>query len=320
MRIITNLKQLNRQFRRPVVTIGIFDGVHLGHKKILAAVRQEAAREKGTSVVVTFNPHPKKVLNLIGVPPLLISLRHRLRLIEAEGIDAACVIDFSGAFASRRAHDFVKEVLVQKIGARCVITGEDFRFGRKKEGDAGLLKALGARHGFLVKTVPLFKIGQTPVSSTRIRRLITAGSLAAAARLLGRPVSVLGTVVRGSRLGRQIGYPTANIDPHHEAIPPEGVYAVYAICGRKRYKAILNIGRRPTFDRTKHLEPRTQNLEPKTQGPIIETHILGFAKKIYGKDIEVVFVKKLRPEKKFSSRDRLVKQIRIDERNADMIL
>jgi len=306
MRIITNLRQLHRQFRKPVVTIGIFDGVHLGHKKILRQVAKEAKHIRGTSVVVTFNPHPMEVLDMIGSPPLLVSLRHRLDLIANEGIDVACVLNFSKTLAKRNASEFIKKIMIQKIGVHSIVIGSDFKFGRNQKGDIGLLKSFGKKFGFHARRVPLLRVRKTPVSSTRIRELIVGGKLKKASRLLGRGVSVLGTVIKGSKRGRILGYPTANIDPHHEAIPPSGVYAVYVVCEGKRYKGILNIGFRPTFDTTAE--------------PTIEVHIAGFKKRIYGKDIEVIFVRKLRNEKKFLTKERLIKQIKIDEANAYMVL
>lgn len=309
MKIITNLRQLNRQFRKPVVTIGIFDGVHLGHKKILKQVVNEAKIIRGTSMVVTFNPHPKRVLDIIGAPPLLVSVKHRLNLIEKEGLDAAVVLDFDEAFARCDARKFVEKVLVEKIGVNSIILGANFKFGKDRKGDIGLLKSMGRRFGFSAEQAPLFKVNSRPVSSTRIRQLVMSGRLIEALRLLGRPCSTLGTVIKGSRRGRLLGYPTANMNPHHEAIPPSGVYAVYVMVNSKRYKGILNIGTRPTFD-------KTQNAKE----PTIETHIFGFNNSIYGKDIEVIFIKKIREERKFSSKEELIKQIRIDEHTAHMLL
>jgi len=307
MKIITNLKQLTEKFRKPVVAIGIFDGVHLGHKKVLKMAAEKARRLSGTSIVVTFDPHPQRVLDTIGAPPLLVSTKHRLNLISKEGMDVACVLNFNEAVAGHAASEFVKKTLVKKLGAHTIVIGSDFRFGRSKKGDINLLRRLGKEFNFTVIGVPLLKIGPGPVSSTRIRALIMSGKLKEASGLLGRPVSILGTVVKGNRRGRLLGYPTANINPHHEAIPPSGVYAVYAMFEGRKYKGILNIGRRPTF-----LNDGAE--------PTIETHIFGFGKSIYGKDIEVIFVKRLREEKRFPGKKELVKQIRIDERRAFVVL
>lgn len=311
MRIITNLSLPGKKLKNPVVAIGIFDGIHRGHKKLLRRVIEAARLIKGTSVVVTFDPHPSNILDMIGAAPLLVSLKHRLHLIAAEGIDAAYVLNFNKTLARYTAPEFVKKILVKKIGARAVIIGSDFRFGKDKKGDIGLLESMGKKFGFSVEEVPLFGVGPKPVSSTRIRGLISSGRLKEASRLLGRPVSVLGTVIRGSKRGRILGYPTANINPHHETIPPSGVYAVYAMFNKKRYKGILNIGFRPTFNKD-HRPPQKE--------PVIEVHLFGFDKGIYGKDIEVIFTRKLREEKRFSGREALVKQIRIDEHAANVLL
>lgn len=308
MRIITNLRLLKRRFTRPVVAIGIFDGIHKGHKKVLQAVAKEARRINGTSVVLTFDPHPAGVLDLIGSPPLVVSLRHRLALLEKEGIDAACVLNFNESLARRTAQEFIEKILVKKIGAHLLVIGSDFRLGFQKRGGINLLKRLGKRFGFSVKRLPLFKSGGSPISSTRLRSLIASGDLKDAQKLLGRRVSILGTVARGSRRGRVLGYPTANVNPHHEVVPPRGVYAVYVIVENKKYNGVLNIGIKPTFRKAPNLSP------------IIEVHILGFNKKIYGKDIEIQFVKKLRDEKKFQNKTELINQIKIDGDKANMIL
>jgi len=312
MKIITNLKYLHRQFKAPVVALGIFDGVHLGHKKIFKEVIKEAKCLSGASVAVTFNPHPRRVLDMIGAPPLLVSLKHRLALMEMEGLDVAVVLDFNKDLAGYSAEEFVKKILVNKIGARQVIVGANFKFGKDKTGDINFLRYAGQRFGFSVKGVRLHKVGSLPVSSSRIRSMITSGRLKEASGLLGRPVSILGTVTSGSRRGRTLGYRTANVNPHHEAIPAGGVYAVYVLIGRKTYKGILNIGCRPTFQKRSRL--------PGDDATVIEVHIFGFNKDIYGRDIEVIFVKRLRAEKKFPNKEILVKQIKIDERKAHMIL
>jgi riboflavin kinase / FMN adenylyltransferase len=307
MRIITNLRQIKRRFKRPVVAIGIFDGVHLGHKQILKMVSRKARRINGTSVAITFNPHPAKILDLIGAPPLLVSLKHRIQLIKNERLDVAIVLNFNATFSRYDARVFVEKVLVKKLGLCHIIIGRDFGFGKNKTGDINLLRSLGRRHGFAAEEAPLLKIGSRPVSSTRIRALIMKGDLPKAARCLGRPVSVLGTVVKGSKRGRLLGFPTANINPHHEVIPPSGVYAVRVVIGFARYNGILNIGTRPTFREKDH-------------EPTIEAHIFGFKGNLYNKDIEVIFIKRIRGEKRFKNKEELISQIRIDEHSALMVL
>ena len=313
MKIITDLRQLGKKNKRPVITIGIFDGVHRGHKKILRVVLDKARELHAAGMVITFNPHPERILDAIGAPPLLVSLKHRLNLIAAEGLDAACVLNFNETFARYDAAEFIKSFLVKKIGAQAIAIGSNFRFGRGKKGGIGLLRSMGKKYGFSVYGVPLLKIDSKTVSSTRIRKLLTDGKLARAKRLLGRSVSVLGTVIKGNGRGRFLGFPTANINPHHEAIPTSGVYAVCAIVGSRIYKGVLNIGQRPTFVKTPGAAFRTAE-------PSIEVHIFNFDKDIYGRDIEIIFIKRLREERKFASAEKLRKQITIDARNANMVL
>lgn len=291
MKVIYGIKKI-KKFKKAVVALGVFDGVHLGHKNILEAAVKKARSTGGESVVLTFWPHPQKEESLY-------SLEHRLRLIGALGIDACIVINFNRRFAMVKAQDFIKNILFKKIGARYVYVGENFRFGRNAQGDCGTLEKLSAIYNFKVKIFRIIKINNRPVSSTHIRFLIKKGDLNAARRLLTRRVSVLGTVIRGIRLGRRLGFPTANIDPHHEVIPPKGVYAVRIIFGDEKFKGACYIGGRPT------LKPR----RPKTN---IEVYVFNLNKNIYGKYLEIQFIKKLRDDKKFNSLAALAKQIKKD--------
>ena len=251
-------------------------------------------------------------MRLIGTPPLLASLRQRIELIRHAGIDIVCVLDFNAAYARRSAADFIEKTLVGIIGVHTVVIGSDFRFGRSQRGDLALLTALGTKFGYAVEGVPPVIKSSLPVSSTRIRALIQRADLAGARSLLGREVSINGIVVRGSRRGRRIGVPTANIRPYHDAVPPSGVYAVYVIIDGKRYRAALSIGTRPTF--------RNSGKSGADARPVIEAHIFGFNRKIYGKEVEVIVVKRLREQTRFSDTAKLLQQIRIDERNARMVL
>lgn len=307
MKIITNLKELNCQFKRPVIAIGIFDGLHRGHKMLIRRLIKKARTINGTSIVVTFDPHPASVLRLIGSPPLLVSLRHRLYLLSKEGVDVVCVLRFNRRLAGMTAEEFVQRILIKRINPVYIFIGKNFKFGSLQKGNIQMLRQMGKEFDFKVCKVPLLKLKGKIVSSTSIRKLIMAGRLKDASFLLGREVSILGTVVRGRKRGRILGYPTANIDPQHEAIPPSGVYAVYVRHSNKLYKGLLNIGFRPTF--------KDSPLEP-----AIEVHILDFHKKIYGKEVEIIFVKKLRKELRFQSKKELIAQIKIDESNARMVL
>ena len=309
MRIIRGLKHPKLPASGSCVAIGVFDGVHIGHQKIIKAVVR-AAKEKGlASIVLTFDPHPSKILRPDSKTPSLISLDHRIKLIEKLGVDILIVLKFTKAFASMPAEKFVKNILINKLGAREIIVGENFYFGSGGGSGAKLLKKLSSLRGpkgrsnlkaFHVEVIAPVKIAGSIVSSSRIRKLIIEGRLREAEILLGRPVSVLGTVVSGARIGRRLGYPTANINPHHEVIPPSGVYAVKAKAGGGLYGGVLNIGRKPTF------------FAPRDMEPAIEVNIFGFNKHIYGRDIEVQFVKKLRDEIRFSKIEDLVAQIKKD--------
>lgn len=293
MKVIYGINKIEK-FRVPVVALGVFDGVHRGHKNILQAAVRKARFIKGTSVVLTFWPHPQKQESLY-------SLEHRLRLIAAIGIEVCVVINFNKSFAKTSAVDFVKNILGKSIGASFVFVGENFRFGKNAEGGLEVLSKLSKKYGFKLRAFKVLKIKNKPISSTYIRALIKEGDLELAQRLLTRPVSVLGTVVSGASIGRKLGYPTANIDPHHEVIPPSGVYAVKVFLGKKELSGICNIGYKPTF--------KTNSPTPKIH---IELHIFDFSKNIYGKYIEIQFIDKIRDEAKFSSPAALVEQIKKD--------
>lgn len=286
------------KIRNAAATIGVFDSVHLGHQKILKKLVREAAKEKRNALVITFHPHPRKILNPRITVPFITSLEHRLRLIEEMGVDFLLVIKFTRSLARMNAADFIKKILVHNLNVKTLVVGENFLFGKMGSGNFNLLRKKARAHGFRLFGVKPVKIKEAVISSTRIRRAIEKGDLKNASLMLGRPVTVLGTVVKGRRIGRRLGFPTANIDPHHEAIPPSGVYAVHVKVGNGAYKGALNIGRRPTFG--KDIEPG------------IELHILNFKKDIYRKDVEIIFKRKIRNEKKFSSVEALRNQIKKD--------
>jgi len=233
MKVIHGINKI-RKFRKPVVALGVFDGVHLGHRSILKAVVDKARSIKGTSIVVTFWPHPQKEGSIY-------SLEHRLRLIGGIGVDTCIVISFNKRFAQIQADNFIRDILVNKIGAQHIYIGCNFRFGRKAEGDLKTLEKLSSICNFKVKAFDIVKINNQPISSTYIRRLITRGELNSAGKLLSRPVSVLGTVIKGSSLASRLGFPTANINPHHEVLPPSGIYAVSVIFNNNKLKGVCYI-------------------------------------------------------------------------------
>lgn len=283
-----------------MAALGVFDGVHIGHRHILKAAVNKARAINGTAVAVTFYPHPQKEQSLY-------SLKHRLRLIAELGIDVCVIIKFTPAFSRIKAEDFIREIIVQKINARFIYVGRNFRFGKSAKGDAKLLKRLAGVYDYKLKTFEVIRGNHQPISSTYIRNLITNGSLTLARKLLSRPVTVLGTVVKGISLARKIGFPTANINPHHEILPPSGVYAVKVIFNNKIFRGICNIGKKPTlpqYQKEKH----------------VEVYIFNFNRNIYGKDLEIQFIKKIRKERKFPALTHLASQIKKDIKKAKKIL
>jgi len=281
MKVIYGIDKIKR-YKKPVVALGVFDGVHRGHRQILNYSLSLARRIKGTSIAFTFWPHPHKKESLY-------SLRHRIKLISETGIDVCIIARFNKKFSALSAVDFVKNILTGKIGANYVCVGKNFHFGRAAQGNVRLLERLSMIFGFKLKVFHLIRINGHPVSSTSIRNLISKGNIRTAEKLLGRPVSVFGTVVKGAYLSRRLGFPSANINLHHEVAPPPAVYAAKVILDKKKLNGICYIA-------DKH----------------IEAHIFNFKKNIYGKDLEVQFVKKIRNKINFSSRDSLAKQIKKD--------
>jgi len=298
MKVVYGISNI-RNYPKAVVALGVFDGMHCGHRRILQAAVRKARAIKGRSVVLTFWPHPQKEESLH-------SLNHRLKLIADLGVDVAVVLRFNPAFSRITAPDFVKKVLAEKIRARYIYVGKNFRFGRGASGDYRLLKRLARLYRFCLKVFDIIRVNHRAVSSSRIRSLITKGKLHAAERLLSRKVSVLGTVVRGDSLAGRLGFPTANINPHHEVLPPAGSYAASVIVGKRKFNGVCYIGSRPTV--TKRIKSR----RPRN----IEVHIFNFKKDIYGRDVEIRFLGKIRNEKRFASEEDLARQVKIDLQQA----
>jgi riboflavin kinase/FMN adenylyltransferase len=282
-----------------VVTVGVFDGLHLGHLQILQRL-QAAAREHGLpSACVTFSVHPRAVLQG-DAPRHILSLEHRLELIERRGVDDAVVIEFSRDFAAIEPEVFVEQLLVRRLGTRELVIGHDTAIGKGRRGDADFLARAGRRHGFRVVAVGGVLVNGEVVSSTAVRRAIAAGDLPHAERLLGRPVSLLGTVVHGDGRGAQIGFPTANLEVTSEAFPPLGVYAVTARCAAGDLPAVMNYGLRPTFH------------QDETHA-VFEIHVLDRSDlSLYGERMEVFLHAQLRREQRFESVGALKAQIARD--------
>ncbi len=288
-----------RVLGRPVATVGMFDGVHRGHQRVLADLRRWAQKLACRSLVVTFDRSPKSVIQGRAVP-CITSLEHRLVLFERLGIDAAAVLRFDKRLRAMPAREFIRRVLIEKLRVRGVLLGFNGRFGRNAEGDYALLRELAAEGLCRARQSarPVRASGLT-VSSSAIRAAIEAGRLREAEAMLGRPVSILGTVVHGFGIGSRLGFPTANLDLHHEVRPPAGVYAGSARVGRTWRPALTSIGSRPTIHPRQHKE-------------VVEVLIPGLRRDLYGQDIEVRFVCKLRDQVRFGSEDALVEQIRRD--------
>lgn len=290
MKVISGIGRV-KKIQRPVVALGVFDGLHRGHLRILKELTRYAKQVKGKSVVITFSPHPQSELHLY-------SLDHRIRLLEKIGIDISVVIGFTPSFARVSASEFIDNYLIKKIHPYSIFVGKNFTFGKGGRGRPSLLKKYAKRYDVKLKIFPICKIKGKSISSTYIRRLILSGKLSEAARFLGRPVSILGTVVKGSNLARYLGFPTANIRPHHEVLPPAGVYLVEVRLGNKKFNGLCYLGSKPTF--------KKQNIRH------VEVHIFRFNKNIYGRDLEIKFIKKIREERKFNSIRQLAEQIKKD--------
>lgn len=301
MKLTRGIGNLKGKFKQPVLTLGVFDGVHLAHQRIIKEVVRRAKVLKGTSIVLTFAPHPLRLIKHAKSAPLITSLKHRIDLINRLGADVCLVLDFNKEFRKVRAEDFIKRVLVKAIGVKYLIVGDGFRFGKGRAGTLFLLRKLSKKYAFVVRSLRVVKMKDKIISSSRIRLLIQRGKINEANKLLGREFSIYGKVKRGSARGRILGYPTANIEPEQEIIPAYGVYAVYVKLNNKIFSGILNVGCRPTFHSRKN------------PSPTIEVHIFDFHKEIYGKHLEVFFIQRIRPERKFTSQGALLAQIKKDE-------
>lgn len=301
MRTYYGVGQLNHKLRRPILAIGIFDGVHLGHQYIIKKIVKKAKSINGTSVILTFYPHPYHILRPREYLPLLISLEHRLKLIADLGIDVCIVQEFTEKFSQTNKVAFIKNILFKKIEPLEIFVGKDFTFGKKRSGNVNFLEGLSNKYGYKTEEISPVVIAGKRISSTFIRRLIRQGKLNLASKFLGRPVSIFGKIVKGSARGRMLGFPTANIDYNHEILPPTGVYAVKLNLVKEEFFGVANIGFRPSFKRT-----------DKQKKVIAEVHIFDFSKNIYGKFAEMEFIKRIRLEKRFKDKSNLICQIEKD--------
>jgi riboflavin kinase/FMN adenylyltransferase len=294
----------NADIARPtVLTLGVFDGLHLGHQLIMKTVVDRAHATGAVPTVITFEPHPRAVLHPESAPPLLQTFDQKIEALGVLGIEQTIVIRFDQAFSQIRAEDFLREVVVERLQAREVYLGRGFFFGHNREGNIDLLRKVSAQLGFVADEVSEVGLRGRRIGSTRIRELLTQGRVNLARRMLGRPYGVEGPVVRGAARGAELGFPTANIYPHNRVIPRGGVYVTATLIEGQWRRSVTNIGMRPTF--------------ADDRGVSIETHIMNWSGSLYGDVVRVRFLHRLRDEKKFGSVDELKTQIQRDVSRAE---
>jgi riboflavin kinase/FMN adenylyltransferase len=309
MQHIQDLNDLRRPFKRAVVTIGNFDGVHIGHQALFYEVIEKANAIDGTSVAITFEPHPLRVLKRSAAPPLITIFEQKVELIERSGMDVLISIPFTLEFAAISAQRFVEDLLVRRIGTKAIVVGEDYAFGKNREGDIALLTSMGPELGFEVVVTGMIRTVQGTldrISSTAIRELVQAGEMQQAGRMLGRHFQIRGTVVAGrDRGGKLLGFPTANLKLEDELCPRTGIYAVTVEIEGRLLQGVANIGYSPTFEDMQFT---------------VEVHILDFDETVYGRRLRVNFIKRIRDEIKFSSLAALKAQIAADTQAARKLL
>ena len=293
----------NANILRPtVLTLGVFDGLHLGHQRIMQKVVERANAVGAHATAITFDPHPRAVLHPESAPPLLQTLDQRLANFEVLGIEQAIVIPFDRDFAAQSAEDFISEIIRDRLHAREVYLGKGFAFGRARGGNIELLRKMSSELGFVADEVDEVRLRGQRISSSRIRELLAAGEVNLVRRMLGRPYGVEGVIIRGDRRGHTIGFPTANLHPHNRVIPKFGVYATATLIDGTWRRSITNIGVRPTFG---------VDAEPS-----IESYVFDFDGDLYGDVLRVRFLHRIRDERKFSGIDELKAQIERDSQRA----
>jgi riboflavin kinase/FMN adenylyltransferase len=306
MDVIQGYDNIPAELQHAVVTIGNFDGVHLGHQFIFWKMINDARASGHRAMVITFEPHPKMILHPEIKPfHLITTLSEKIILLEQTGLDALLLIPFTLDFAATTAEDFVHGILYEKLQIRKIFIGHDYTFGRGKEGNEAFLIDKGSRLGFAVDVIPPFQLGDYLVSSTKIRHAILDGNVKVAKTFLGRPYNIKGKVVKGYHRGTSLGFPTANVEPEKSLLPSRGIYAARIRLDGALHRGVLNIGTNPTFGNDRLT---------------IEVFIIGFQGDIYGCPIEILFEDKIRDEKKFDSPDELAAQIHNDVARAEEIL
>ena len=310
MELIKHIDNIKKPYKNAVITIGNFDGVHIGHQALFHEVIEKAEALGGTSIVMTFEPHPTRVLKQNGHPPLITIYEQKIVLIEKSGVDVIICTPFKRQFADISAQEFVEDLLVKRIGMKAIVVGKDYTFGKNREGNLSVLQTYAKNMGFEVIMANWIQTSNGipgRISSTRTRKLVIDGKVAEAKKLLGRNYQIRGQVTTGrDRGGKLLGFPTANIILHDELCPKNGVYAVTVECLDNRYLGVANIGYSPTFNNGKQFT--------------VEVHILDFNHNIYGQKIRVNFVERIRDEIKFPSIAELSDQINKDIEKARVIL
>lgn len=305
MEIIRHIEGRNRLIPRPILTMGNFDGIHLGHQALLHRVVQEAKAQGGRSVVLTFEPHPLRILAPERAPRLILAHKDKMRLLQSSGVDLVIIQAFNSTFANMEAEEFVRHYLVDRIKVHKIWVGKDLGFGKGRKGRVEDLIRWGAEGGFKVGIVEPIQLGDVRISSSWIRKLIEQGDVYEVKRFLGRYHFISGRVAPGHRRGKQLGFPTANIVTRTDVLPLDGIYATFFEVDERQWPSVTNIGLNPTFGDG-----------PKT----IESFIFNFQEDLYGQPVRLFFIKRIREEKKFPSPGLLVEQMKEDVLRAQKIL
>lgn len=307
MNVLHDPNELTAPVRKVCLAIGVFDGVHLGHQQVIRQTITDARQHGAVPVVVTFDRHPSAVVAPERAPRLIYSLAQKLRVLESMGVETTLLIRFDRAFSEQTGEQFIRGLARDFRQIHSICVGSNFTFGHRRGGNVALLKSLGEELKFTVHGLAAISLDGKIISSTRIREAIRQGNLDAASQMLGRAYSLAGTVARGDALGRKLGFPTANVDVSGLVVPPNGVYAAHARVKNATYCAVVNIGVRPTLD-------------PPTPRTRVEAHLLDFDGDLYGEEMELTFVEKLRDEQKFASLDALKAQIANDIKHGQRLL
>ncbi len=305
MKVVRQLDQLRPRPHNLVLTIGNFDGVHLGHRQIFRQVVRTARALRGTAAVLTFEPHPLRLLAPEQAPPRINTPEEKVRLVEASRIDLLLVLEFNRQLAELSAGEFVHDILVDKLAVRHLIVGYDYSFGRRREGNIEFLRQESRRCGFTLQVLDPIRQDGEVYSSTRIRQALQAGDVAGVVEVMGRNFTLDGSVVHGAGRGQTLGFPTANLATSKELLPANGVYAVKVKWRDRLYDAVVNIGRRPTFEQ---------------QEATLEIHLLDFRGDLYGETLRVYFMQRLRPEQRFESAEALKQAVCRDIERARQML